>query len=378
MQDKLRQIEAELNDGYFEREEVVRGILIGLLAREHVLLLGPPGTAKSELTEDVCSRINGQYFRWLLSRTSSPDELLGPVSLAALENDSYRRIAKGKLPEANVAFLDEIFKCNSAVLNNLLSILNERMFFNDGEPTNVPVESVIGASNEIPEEKDELGAIWDRFLMRFNVGYIGDNDNFHNLLLRNGTKGTVTEITLEELHQAQEEAMAVKVEPAIETLMNVREGLGKEGMKASDRRYVKCLKMLRANAYLEGRDEANEEDVHVLFSALWDDPSDERKVRQVILKSINPALQEVNDLLGEAEEIFNGVQATLSQADGGASLISGGRDASVNLKSILRRIEGIANQEKAAGRKADKAFAARDQVKGYLSDVINTCLKELG
>ena len=153
MRDKFLAIESELNAIYFEREEVIRGLLIGLLTRQHVLLLGPPGTAKSMLANDICSRIGGRYFHWLLARTSTPEELFGPISLKALEADSYRRVTTGKLPEANIAFVDEIFKCNSAVLNSMLSVLNERLFFNDGAPVEVPLQMAVGASNELPEDR---------------------------------------------------------------------------------------------------------------------------------------------------------------------------------------------------------------------------------
>ncbi len=167
--EKLLDVEEELSELFFERKEEIRGLLVGLLSREHVLLLGPPGAAKSELAEELCSRIvwDGEggrigYFRWLLSRTSTPEELFGPVSLRALEGDSYRRKTKGKLPEARIAFLDEVFECNSAVLNGLLSVLNERLFFNDGEPTPIPLEMVVAASNEPPAEREELEALFDR------------------------------------------------------------------------------------------------------------------------------------------------------------------------------------------------------------------------
>ena len=182
MRDKILKIEAELNQTYLERREVVRGLLVGLLARQHVLLLGPPGTAKSALAEDICSRIGGKYFRWLLARTSTPEELFGPVSLKALENDSYRRVTSGKLPEADIAFLDEIWKCNSAVLNTLLTVANERLFFNDGAPVQVPLQMLVGASNELPEDREELGALWDRFLLRYVVSYVKDPRSFEKLL----------------------------------------------------------------------------------------------------------------------------------------------------------------------------------------------------
>ena len=214
--EKLLKVEEELSGLFFEREEEIRGLLVGLLSQEHVLLLGPPGAAKSELAEELCSRIawNGEcgvgYFRWLLSRTSTPEELFGPVSLRALEEDSYRRKTKGKLPEARIAFLDEVFECNSAVLNGLLSVLNERLFFNDGEPTTIPLEMVIAASNEPPEERKELEALFDRFLLRYVVSYVREDESFEALLRRESlAPSSRTRIATSELLEAQEEARGV-------------------------------------------------------------------------------------------------------------------------------------------------------------------------
>src|SRR5262249_8007401 len=126
-------LERDLNSAFAEREREIRGLLLALLAREHVLLLGPAGTGKSALANCACAAIHGAtFFQWLLTRFSSPEEMFGPVSLDGLKNDRFRRIPTGKLPEAHVAFLDEIFKANSAVLNSLLTALNERAFDNDG------------------------------------------------------------------------------------------------------------------------------------------------------------------------------------------------------------------------------------------------------
>jgi MoxR-like ATPase len=150
------------------------------------------------------------YFRWLLSRTSTPEELFGPVSLRALEEDSYRRKTKGKLPEARIAFLDEVFECNSAVLNGLLSVLNERLFFNDGEPTRIPLEIVVAASNEPPVEREGLEALLDRFLLRYMVSYVREEGSFGALLRRESEAPLRrTKITASELFEAQEEARRV-------------------------------------------------------------------------------------------------------------------------------------------------------------------------
>src|SRR5229473_1431482 len=180
--DRLRRIREELAQAFLERSEVIDGTLTALLAGQHVLLIGPPGTAKSMLADELCRRIEGaNYFQWLLTKFTTPEELFGAVSLKALEADDYRRVTANKLPEAHIAFLDEVFKASSSILNAILTIINERLFHNGRQVGPVPLLTLFGASNELPED-DELLALYDRFLLRFVVGYIGEDFRFLKML----------------------------------------------------------------------------------------------------------------------------------------------------------------------------------------------------
>src|ERR1043165_5698790 len=171
-QEKLKKIREELRQTFLERGELIDGALSALLCSQHVLVIGPPGTAKSMLADEVCRRIEGaQYFQWLLTRFTTPEELFGAVSLKALEQDDYRRLTTHKLPEAHVAFLDEIFKASSSILNTILTLMNERRFHNGREVAGVPLLTLFAAANELPED-DELLALHDRFLLRFVVDYL--------------------------------------------------------------------------------------------------------------------------------------------------------------------------------------------------------------
>src|SRR5438132_8344654 len=150
--EKLKKIRDELRQTFLERADLIDGALAALLSSNHVLVIGPPGTAKSMLADELCRRIEGaDYFQWLLTRFTTPEEIFGAVSLKALEQDDYRRVTSRKLPEAHIAFLDEIFKANSSILNALLTLINERVFYNGRERVTVTLVTMYGASNELPD-----------------------------------------------------------------------------------------------------------------------------------------------------------------------------------------------------------------------------------
>src|SRR5262245_24624506 len=128
-QEKLKRIREELRQTFLERADLIDGALAALLSSHHVLIVGPPGTAKSMLADEMCRRVEGaNYFQWLLTRFTTPEEIFGAVSLKALEQDDYRRVTDHKLPQEDIAFFDEIFKANSSILNAILTLINERLF----------------------------------------------------------------------------------------------------------------------------------------------------------------------------------------------------------------------------------------------------------
>lgn len=149
--ERLAEVRSHLGACFFEREEVIEGCLVALGCREHLLMLGPPGTAKSQLITALIRMVSGaRLFQWQLTRFSTPEELFGPVSLRGLQEDRYRRVTDGLLPEAHVAYIDEVFKAGPANLNLMLSVMNERIFCNDGRPQTCNLVSLFGASNEVP------------------------------------------------------------------------------------------------------------------------------------------------------------------------------------------------------------------------------------
>jgi MoxR-like ATPase len=254
--DRLRGLLATLEYGLLERATEVRLALLGALAGEHILLIGPPGTAKSELARRLHRVFEGApYFERLLTRFSTPEELFGPLSLKALEDDRYERLTAGFLPTAGIAFLDEVFKANSAILNALLTLLNEREFDNGTGRTRTPLVSVIAASNEVPAD-EALQAFHDRFLLRLPIAPVSDAS--FEALLRLTTPdddpGPTDALTPAERADIARASARVRLSvEAVEALRALRRWLGDQQTTLSDRRWRLWVGLMRTAVATEGR-----------------------------------------------------------------------------------------------------------------------------
>ncbi len=275
IQRKMDQAIELLERRFLERSELIRLLMLGMMSGENALLIGPPGTAKSQLARSVSQLFGSEHwFEYLLTRFTTPDEMFGPVSLQQLKLDHYVRKTDGYLPAAQFAFLDEIFKANSAILNALLSILNERIYFNGREKEAVPLQFLIAASNELPDEDEQLTALYDRFLFRYEVNYLQQASSYERMFSLPTTTLPVV-FSLYDVKDIQAAARQVKIpEPIIYFLYRLKQELEAKEYTLSDRRWSKIAHVWKTSAALHGRDEVTIWDTVFTPHMMWDAPED--------------------------------------------------------------------------------------------------------
>lgn len=289
--DRFAQLAKELTSRLVNRSSEITGLLVALLARENLVLLGPPGTAKSMISRLLVQAIDATYFETLLSRYSTPEQLFGPVSLTGLQQDRFKRVTAGYLPEADVAFLDEIFKAGAGVLNTLLPVLNERVFHDEGQAKPIPLKIALAASNEMPEG-EALAALWDRFPLRYWVEPLKSESDRLALELQaaKGMAPMPRVLTKKQLEEARAEVDAVDMsEEIVRAKLKLRRELEAKGIVAGDRRWVKATRLMKAHAWLRGSKRASVMDLEILAHAFWDAPEQRAAVAEIVTRASGDA-----------------------------------------------------------------------------------------
>ena len=329
--------------GLVERAALVQTIALAAVAREHLLVVGPPGTAKSEAVRRIARSIRGRYFEYLLGRFTEPSEIFGPVDLRRLRQGVVETETAGMLPEAEIAFLDEVFLGSTAILNTLLGILNERVFRRGHTEMPCPLRLCVGASNALPDDP-ALAAFADRFLVRVFIDPIPDPRLEELLeggwLLEQAVstpRATVADIDL--LSDAARTAHLQSVRPALAHAVRL---LRREGVHLTDRRAVKVQRLLAAAAVLAGRAEPTEADLWPLVLAV--PTAEEQSIARECLRDLLDATQNAA-LTAAAEEASQGPLARADRlAAAGRELLAARPGESAELEGWRLRLEGVARE----------------------------------
>lgn len=400
MLERFKQLLGEMNRGIYEKETEISLSLLAALAGESIILLGPPGVAKSMVARQLKTAFrDAQSFEYLMSRFSTPDEIFGPVSIQKLKtSDTYERAMEGYLPTADVVFLDEIWKAGPAIQNTLLTVINEKIFRNGNREMHLPLKLLVAASNELPAKGEGLEALWDRFVIRIESRPIKLEKNFRAMLLDShadflgptdftdstdfsGFTGGLghadfadnadfsdLKITSEEYAEWAEKIckIGVKIEvlDAISAIrkslraVNVDEAAERRNIYVSDRRWKNIVRLLRTSAFMQDREEVDICDLLPIYHCLWQEPEERDAIRNIVIRALfSPFADKLVEMKNALAEDIKYHRVRRNPEDG--------RDYEGEIENLS---DGLTSLEKQLG---ENLFASADdkaEISAYLRD----------
>ena len=399
MIERFKLLLQEMNRGIYEKETEISLSLLAALAGESIILLGPPGVAKSMVARQLKTAFReAQSFEYLMSRFSTPDEIFGPVSIQKLKtSDTYERAVEGYLPTADVVFLDEIWKAGPAIQNTLLTVINEKIFRNGNREMHLPLKLLVAASNELPAKGEGLEALWDRFVIRIESRPIKLEKNFRAMLLevkseeqrasevKNEERGVKEQssaaegkansnaITAEEYAEWTEriDKIGVKIEvlDAISAIrkslraVNVDEAAERRNIYVSDRRWKNIVRLLRTSAFMQDREEVDICDLLPIYHCLWQEPEERDAIRNIVIRALfSPFADKLVEMKNALAEDIKYHRVRRNPEDG--------RDYEGEIETLS---DGLTSLEKQLG---ENLFASADD-KAEISTYLRDFYKEL-
>ena len=394
MIERFKLLLQEMNRGIYEKETEISLSLLAALAGESIILLGPPGVAKSMVARQLKTAFrDAQSFEYLMSRFSTPDEIFGPVSIQKLKtSDTYERAVEGYLPTADVVFLDEIWKAGPAIQNTLLTVINEKIFRNGNREMHLPLKLLVAASNELPAKGEGLEALWDRFVIRIESRPIKLEKNFRAMLLEVKSeeqrasevkseeqrvkkqssagegKANSNAITAEEYAEWTEriDKIGVKIEvlDAISAIrkslraVNVDEAAERRNIYVSDRRWKNIVRLLRTSAFMQDREEVDICDLLPIYHCLWQEPEERDAIRNIVIRALfSPFADKLVEMKNALAEDIKYHRVRRNPEDG--------RDYEGEIETLS---DGLTSLEKQLG---ENLFASADdkaEISAYLRD----------
>lgn len=387
LQQKFKLLAESAKQSFAERDEVVDVSVAAMLCRNNVFMLGVPGVAKSAIINYLLSSLtDAKGFSILLGAFSTPEQVFGPLDLKQLEQGRTKTVTRGMLPEADIAFVDEIWKASNAILNSLLTILNERKFYDGDSVSQCPLLTCFSASNELPQST-ELGALYDRFAFRVVVSRIASASNLTKLLVKQQFVAP-PKITIAELREAQEQIRNVTVPEAVafkgvEIVMALRN----EGIQISDRNVVrsiadidpltgnKALSIIKVAAWLDGRNTCEVTDLTILRHVFWNDPAEAAKVATTINKLVDPFAAKFDEFSTTRTVIMDEHLHSVADAKSAAQKIDCQIKTNDKLKQLVRQIDKVIGSN--TGKQVGKLIGLKNSLTNEIRRAVEEFSREM-